>query len=103
MPNTIQQIQDGTSIQSIVNTSGNIETSVSSVEVSSIQSVVDTSGNIETSVSGVIGVNSLSELDDVDLFSEGRQDGSVLVYKVTTNKWTSTKLLNKQTVDAGEF
>ena len=81
VPNTIQQIQDGTSIQS----------------------VVDTSGSIDTSVSGVIGVNSLSELDDVDLFSEGRQDGSVLVYKATTNKWTSTRLLNKQIVDAGEF
>lgn len=59
--------------------------------------------NVYTSLLNSAYVNSISDIGDVDTVSEGKLDGSVLVYKSATNKWTSTKLLNQQTVDAGEF
>lgn len=31
------------------------------------------------------------------------KDGSVLVYKETTNKWTSTTTLDAQNMEGGEF
>jgi hypothetical protein len=43
----------------------------------------------------------LSSSPDVDTTS--LQDGSVLVYKSLTHKWTSSTLLNLQNVDGGEF
>lgn len=43
----------------------------------------------------------LSTFPDLDITN--KQDGSVLVYKANTQKWTSTTLLNSQTMDAGEF
>lgn len=46
-------------------------------------------------------VNSISDILDVDTTS--KEDGSVLVYEVSTNKWTSTRLLNKQYMEGGEF
>lgn len=30
-------------------------------------------------------------------------NGSVLVYKTNTDRWTSTLLLNQQNIDGGEF
>jgi hypothetical protein len=46
-------------------------------------------------------VNLLSDIGNVD--NTNLQDGSVLVYKTATNKWTSTKLLDQQNIEAGEF
>jgi hypothetical protein len=43
----------------------------------------------------------LSNLQDVD--TTILRNGSVLVYNNTNLKWTSTTLLNQQTVDSGEF
>ena len=48
-------------------------------------------------------VNNLSDIGDVDIQTNGKLDGSVLVYKAATNKWTTTQLLNQQIIDAGEF
>ena len=48
-------------------------------------------------------VEYLSDIGNVDVATEGQQDGSVLVYKTATNKWTSTLLLDQQTMEAGEF
>lgn len=45
----------------------------------------------------------LSENVQVDIVSEGLNNGSLLVYKTNTSKWTATKTLNLQTVDSGEF
>jgi hypothetical protein len=45
----------------------------------------------------------LSENTQVDIVSEGLNNGSLLVYKTNTSKWTATKTLNLQTVDSGEF
>jgi len=44
---------------------------------------------------------SLSNLGDVD--STDLVDGSVLVYKTLTSKWTSTRLLDQQFMEGGEF
>jgi len=43
----------------------------------------------------------LEEFTNID--STNLQDGSVLVYKTNTSRWTSTRLLNQQNVDGGEF
>jgi hypothetical protein len=45
----------------------------------------------------------ISENVQVDIVSEGLNNGSLLVYKTNTSKWTATKTLNLQTVDSGEF
>lgn len=45
----------------------------------------------------------LSENVQVDVISEGLNNGSVLVYKTNTAKWTSTTTLNLQNVDSGEY
>lgn len=58
---------------------------------------------VSTGLYNPVYVNSLSDIGDVDTVTEGKLDGSVLVYKSATNKWTSTTLLNQQRIDAGEF
>lgn len=45
----------------------------------------------------------LEDLRDVDIVTEGKTDGVVLVYNGNTEQWTSTKLLNKQVMDGGEY
>lgn len=59
--------------------------------------------SVSTGLYNPVYVNSLSDIGDVDTVTEGKIDGSVLVYKASTNKWTSTTLLNQQRLDAGEF
>ena len=46
-------------------------------------------------------VESLSNILDVDVTT--KINGSVLVYKTTTNKWTSTTTLDAQNMEGGEF
>lgn len=48
-------------------------------------------------------VNSLDDVGDVDTITEGKDDGSVLVYKTATQKWTSTLTLDAQYMEGGEF
>ena len=48
-------------------------------------------------------VEYLSDISNVDITTEGQRNGSVLVYKTATGKWTSTLLLDQQTMEAGEF
>ena len=50
---------------------------------------------------GPVGIVGISELPDVDATSV--TDGSVLVFKSTTHKWTSTTTLDAQYMDGGEF
>lgn len=59
--------------------------------------------SVSTGLYNPVYVNSISDIGDVDTVTEGKLDGSVLVYKSATNKWTSTTLLNQQRLDAGEF
>lgn len=46
-------------------------------------------------------LNSLSSVEDVD--ASAKINGSVLVYKSTTSKWTATTHLDAQDMDGGEF
>lgn len=48
-------------------------------------------------------VSPLSQNIEVDTVSEGLLNGSVLVYKTASSKWTATKNLDLQNMDAGEF
>jgi hypothetical protein len=48
-------------------------------------------------------VESLDFVADVDVITNGKVNGSVLVYKTTTNKWTSTTTLDAQNMEGGEF
>lgn len=57
---------------------------------------VDTSGGTT-----VVDISSLSQIPDVD--TTNIRNGSVLVYKTSTNKWTSTINLDMQNLEGGEF
>ena len=48
-------------------------------------------------------VESLDNVADVDTSTYGKLDGSVLVFRTTTNKWTSTRTLDAQNMEGGEF
>lgn len=48
-------------------------------------------------------VESMSNIADVDVTTNGTVNGSVLVYKTTTNKWTSTTILDAQDVTGGQY
>jgi len=48
-------------------------------------------------------VETISNIADIDTTTNGKINGSVLVYKTTTNKWTSTTTLNAQNMEGGEF
>lgn len=58
---------------------------------------------VSTTLVNPTTVAAVSDIGDVDVTTNGKIDGSVLVYKAATNKWTATKLLNQQNLDAGEF
>ena len=48
-------------------------------------------------------VESISNIADVDVTTNGKVNGSILVYKTTTNKWTSSTTLDAQNMEGGEF
>ena len=56
-----------------------------------------------SNVSNPAVVESLANVADVDTTTYGKVDGSILVYRTLTNRWTSTTLLDSQNMDAGEF
>lgn len=48
-------------------------------------------------------VESIDNVADVDVITNGKINGSILVYKTTTNKWTSTTNLDAQNMEGGFF
>ena len=48
-------------------------------------------------------VESITNIADVDVTTNGKLNGSLLVYRTTTNKWTSTTTLDAQNMEGGEF
>lgn len=56
-----------------------------------------------TDLSNPLFLESLDNVGDVDVLTNGKVNGSVLVYRTTTNKWTSTTTLDAQSVEGGEF
>jgi hypothetical protein len=55
----------------------------------------------QTDVFNVPSVPRLGDVGDVDTTS--LDNGSVLVYKTNNNKWTSTRTLDLQNLEGGEF
>ena len=91
MPTTIEQsIDDNSSIESVIDQGGDIA-GIVGAEEGVVTQIVETQPP------------TLSELSDVDVITEGRQDGSVLVYSTSTSKWTSTLTLEKQLMNGGFF
>jgi len=48
-------------------------------------------------------VQRIADIGDVDTTTNGVQNGSVLVYKTNTSKWTATRTLDLQIMEGGEF
>ena len=48
-------------------------------------------------------VESMSNIADVDVTTNGKLNGSLLVYRTTTNKWTASTTLDGQNLEGGEF
>ena len=57
--------------------------------------------NTTTNLANPAVVESISNIADVDTTT--KLNGSVLVFKTTTNKWTSTTTLDAQNMEGGEF
>lgn len=55
----------------------------------------------QTSTFNPTVVGKVADIGDVD--ASTLVNGSVLVYKTTSSKWTSTTTLDAQNVDGGEF
>ena len=48
-------------------------------------------------------VESISNIADVDVTTNGKVNGSILIYKTNTNKWTASTTLDAQNMEGGEF
>lgn len=70
-----------------------------SVAVSEGTAILTTSTNLANPAT----VESLETIGDIDIVSEGKSNGAILVYRTTTNKWTSTRTLDAQNMEGGEF
>lgn len=58
---------------------------------------------ISSDLSNPVVVESLDFVGDIDVTTNGKQNGSVLVYRTTTSKWTATTTLDAQNMEGGEF
>jgi hypothetical protein len=56
-----------------------------------------------STVSNPAVVESMTNIADVDMTTNGKVNGSVLVYKASTNKWTATTILDAQDVTGGQY
>ena len=54
-----------------------------------------------TNLSNPPVLETIAQISDVDIAT--LNNGAVLVYKTTTNKWTSTTTLDAQNMEGGEF
>jgi hypothetical protein len=57
--------------------------------------------NTSTNLANPAVVESISNIVDVDTTT--KINGSLLVYRTTTNRWTSTTTLDAQNMEGGEF
>lgn len=73
--------------------------------MSEIIAVVEYEENITVPAVGIQGISasdmSITNMSDVD--ASTLENGSILVYKTNTSKWTSTRLLDQQFMEGGEF
>jgi hypothetical protein len=69
-----------------------------------IVTVQDTSLVTATSnLNNPIYLETMDNIGDVDMLANGKQDGSILVYRTTTQKWTASTTLDAQNMEGGEF
>ena len=52
---------------------------------------------------GAYSHQTVDSLENVDLVTEGKKDGSVLVYDAGTEKWVSSLVLQEQVMNGGTF
>ena len=57
----------------------------------------------QTNLAAPAVVESISDIADVDVTTNGKVNGSILVYKTNTNKWTASTTLDAQNMEGGEF
>jgi hypothetical protein len=57
----------------------------------------------QTNLNNPLYLETLDNVGDVDMLTNGKENGSVLVYKTNTSKWTSTRTLDLQIMEGGEF
>jgi hypothetical protein len=60
-----------------------------------------TSQVVSVGVQGPSGVTEINAAQDLDI--SNLSDGSMLVYSLQTEKWTATQLLEKQTMECGQY
>jgi hypothetical protein len=65
--------------------------------------IVQEEGLVSVSTNLNNPLDSLSLVGDIDITTNGKENGSVLVYNSTTSKWTSTTTLSAQNMEGGEF
>jgi hypothetical protein len=56
-----------------------------------------------TTLSNPAVVQKLTDVGDIDVTTNGLNNGSLLIYKESTQKWTSSRLLDFQVMEGGEF
>lgn len=57
----------------------------------------------QTNLAAPAVVEAISNIADVDITTNGKVNGSILVYKTNTNKWTASTVLDAQNMEGGEF
>jgi hypothetical protein len=57
----------------------------------------------QTNLAAPSYVESIANIADVDISTNGKVNGSILIYKTATNKWTSSTVLDAQNMEGGEF
>jgi hypothetical protein len=70
-------------------------------ETLSVSVTEDTTINASSNLANPAVVDSISDIGDIDTTT--KINGSVLVYRTITNKWTSTTTLDAQNMEGGEF
>ena len=83
--------------------SNDITASVVTTEL--ITATVSTTDSRTVSAVGIQGLSAtqvgISEISDVDALNP--VNGSLLIFKTTTNKWTASTTLDAQNMEGGEF
>ena len=78
---------------------------IATVQYDDAITVVSADNNPVVTAIGIQGLSAsdmaITNMSDVDATT--LQNGSVLVYKTQTSKWTSTRLLDQQFMEGGEF
>lgn len=79
------------------------QTNVVTVNTQSNNEVIAVGIQGPAGIQGVAGaaITTLDRIVDIDATT--KTDGSVLVYKANTQKWTSTTTLDAQNMEGGEF